>query len=52
MELYVTRCTYSDEVLCGVVSEQAALPNMMDVEVTHGSTLLAPPSVSMQHPFS
>jgi hypothetical protein len=52
MKPCVTRCAQSDEVLFGIVSEQAALPNVMNLEFAHGSTLLATPAVSTQHPLS
>jgi len=44
MELFVAARTQCDQIRFRVVSEQAALLNVMHLEFAHGSAILAPPS--------
>jgi len=49
MSARVTRSAQGDEVLFDIVSEQAALPQVMHLEFTHSSAILAAPAISPQY---
>jgi hypothetical protein len=51
MTLLVAPGTQSDEVLVRVIAEQAARPNVMNLESTLEPAMLAAPPVSLQHSF-
>jgi hypothetical protein len=50
MDLLVASCAQSDEVVFGIVAEQAPWPNVMNLELTHAAAVLAAPPVSLQDP--
>jgi hypothetical protein len=51
MDLFVTRRAQGDQILFGIITEPAARLNMMHLEFTHRSAMLAAPPVSLQYFF-
>jgi hypothetical protein len=49
--LLVTPSTQGDQILFGIITELAARLNMMHLEFTHGSAMLAAPPISLQYFF-
>jgi hypothetical protein len=47
----VARVAQSDPIIFGIITEQTARLNMMHLEFTHGSAVLATPPVSLQYLF-
>lgn len=45
----MTQCAQGDQVLFGIVAEQAPWLNMMDLELIHAAAVLAAPSVPLEH---
>ena len=51
MDFFVAPGTQSDQVFVRVIAEQAARPNVMNLEFPLTPALLAAPPVSLQHSF-
>ena len=49
MDLLVASSAQSDEILFGIITEKAARLNMMHLEFTHRSAMLAPPPISLEY---
>jgi hypothetical protein len=51
MDLFVTPSTQGDQIPFRIIAEPAARVNMMHLEVTHRSAMLAAPPISLQYFF-
>jgi len=51
MDLFVTPSTQGDQIPFGIITQPAARLNVMHLEFTHRSAMLAAPPVSFQYFF-
>ena len=51
MGLSVAWSAQGDEIFLRIIPEQTSRTNMMDLKVTRRTTVLATPSISLEHPF-
>lgn len=52
MDVFVTKGTQSDQVFFGVVPEQTARLNMMNLKIPQRTAVLATPAISLENAFA